>query len=220
MKANKTRFKQLPNAPQVLPSECLECGSKAGYAPANACKEIEFRKETFEIEYMQLAFPKCGDAILSDAQMTDRSKKVVAAYQVHHGLLTAHELIRQRRALGYNTQRAFLKAASKLPEATLKRIESGLHAQDASTDALFRQELEHLEDQMLLNFLNEPMPEAKVTMIEPAQVHGNGWDFGTFAKAACITTAATFSVLCTSKSLQGKKPEAVAHKVSVERILC
>ena len=220
MKANKTRFKQLPDGPQVLPSICLECGNPAGYTSKNVCKEIEFRNETFEVNYTHLACAHCGEAILSDAQMVTRKKKVVAAYQRRHGLLTAQELLSLRQVLGFNTQRKLLKAAPKLPEATLKRIESGLHVQDPSTDALFRQEFEKLEDQMMLNILNEPMPEAKVTLIESAQMFSSGWDLNTFAKAACITTAATFSVLCSSRGLQDKKPETVAQKVSVECILC
>jgi hypothetical protein len=221
MKANKTRFKQLPQTPQVLPTECLDCGSKTGYTANIVCNEVAFRKEVFEVEYTQFACAECDDAILSDTQMTERTKKLVAAYQMRHGLLTAHQLSSQRKAMGFNSQRTFLKAAPQLPEATLKRIEGGLHAQDASTDALFRKELERLEDQMMLNILNQPMPEATVTMIEPTKVYNNGWDLGTFAKAACITTAATFSVLCTSRTVSGNaSPQAAAHKTNQEQVLC
>ncbi len=220
MKANKTRFKQLPSGPQVLPTHCLDCGSQAGYTPTTVSKEIEFRKETFEVEYTQLACAECGNAILSDAQMSERAKKVTAAYQVRHGLLTAHELISQRKGMGYNSQQALLRAAPRVPPATLKRIESGLHAQDASTDALFRKELERLEQQMMLNILSQPMPEAAVTMIEPTRVSHIGWDLPTLAKAACLTTAATFSVLCTPRNQVTNPSAPVAQKISQERVLC
>ena len=220
----KTEFK-LKKRPrskqkQVLPSSCLNCQSEAGYTPTEITKEVEFRAERVTVTYTHLVCGVCGNAILSDKQFASRIRLVIAAYQSKHGLLTAAELIAKRKGLGYNSQQAFLKAAPDVSAATLKRIEAGMHAQDASTDALFRNVLKRLEKQAMLKILSQPMPEATVTMIESAKVDNCGWNLPTFAKAACITTAATFTVFSSSKNQFTNESTTVAQKISEERVLC
>jgi predicted RNA-binding Zn-ribbon protein involved in translation (DUF1610 family) len=215
MKATKTRFKQLPSVKQVLPSQCLSCDSEAGYTPSETTQEIEFRGELFPITYAHLACPQCGEAILSDEQMVDQLKKVVAAYQQKHNLLTAKAMIGQRKALGYNSQRALLQAAPELPAATLKRIEAGMHAQDASTDALFRKVLLDLDKKQIMQLLNEPLaPPIETNSVQFSGRVQSRWE--PLAAAACVTFAASTMLLSQGSRIANRECKSTNNEVRIE----
>jgi len=140
------KFKQLPDVPQApLPASCLSCGSDAGYVTRAVTRTVEFRGEKVKVRYHHSVCRKCGDALLTDAQLDERTRASVEAYQRKHGLLTATELKARREALGLRTQRALCNAVPAIAEATLKRLEAGWRVQDKSTDRLIRTELERLE---------------------------------------------------------------------------
>lgn len=141
-KAN--RFEQLPDIEQVLPEQCLSCGCEDGYVATITNETLEFRGEKFKVEYERMQCPKCGDAMLSDEQATNRIKSTVEAYQRKHEMLTAREIISRRKALGCS-QRQLVGLAPDISIATLKRIEAGLNAQNKSTDVLIRVALSQLE---------------------------------------------------------------------------
>ena len=215
MKASKTRFKRLPDAPQVLPTTCLNCGDPTGYQPAEVHQSVDFRNEKFKVTYRHMACSACGDAILDDAQFAARISLVVTAYQKRHRLLTAEELIRKRKALGYNSQRSFLRAAPELSEATLKRIEAGMHAQDVSTDALIRKVLTDLNKVQIMNLLNEPLeppvessnvqfPSKPQSLLDP------------LAAAACVTFAAGTILLSPGNRIANRDYETAYNEVRIE----
>jgi hypothetical protein len=215
MKATKTRFKQLSRVKQVLPSQCVGCDSELGYTPREITRDTEFRGELFPITYTHLVCPECDEAILSDAQMIDQVKKVVAAYQQKHYLLTAEKLIGQRKALGYNSQRALLQAAPELPAATLKRIEAGMHAQDASTDALFRKVLEELEKVNMLSLLNQPLaPPIETNSLPFPSDCSPKWD--PLAAAACIGFAASSLLLGSASRVANRDSDTSYSEVRIE----
>ncbi len=215
MKATKTRFKQLPRVKQVLPSQCLSCDSEAGYTPRETTQDIEFRGELFPITYTHLACPQSGEAILSDEQMVDQLKKVVAAYQQKHNLLTAKQMIGQRKARGYNSQRALLQAAPELPAATLKRIEAGMHAQDASTDALFRKVFVDLDKKQIMQLLNEPLaPPIETNSVQFSGRTQSQWD--PLAAAACVTFSASTMLLSQGSRIANRKHESTNSEVRIE----
>lgn len=146
MKAeNKQILLKRPRVPRQVPSDCLECGSNKGYQPSRACKQVLFRGERVELEYERMACPDCGAALLLDEQLDQSLERLVKAFQKKRGLLTADEVVSLRKSLGYRSQRAFLEATSEVTAATLKRIESGKHVQDLSTDSLLRRIFEDLE---------------------------------------------------------------------------
>jgi len=183
------KLKKRPRLPQVLPSQCLNCESANGYQPKEVTQQIDFRDESFTITYTHLACEACGNAILSDPQLADRIKKVVAAYQRAHSLLTAEELTRRRNVLGYTSQRQLLAAAPEIKEATLKRLEGGQRAQDVSTDFVIRaslQRLEAIKRKERMRELTLPEPTQSATVKTPAKWTQAPW---TFAKAACLTAA-------------------------------
>ncbi|MGB0742906.1 MAG: hypothetical protein ACPGSB_00135 [Opitutales bacterium] len=210
-----TALKKRPRVKQVLPSQCLVCNNPEGYTAKETTQDIEFRGELFTVTYTHLACEECGNAILSDEQMTDRIKKVVAAYQKRHGLLTAEELIRQRKALGYNSQRSFLRAAPELPAATLKRIEAGMHAQDASTDALFDKVLADLKKLQIMNLLNEPLaPPVETGDVQLTGKSQSMWD--PLAAAACVSFAAGSMLLSTGSRIANRDCETSYDEVRIE----
>jgi hypothetical protein len=201
MKATKTRFKQLPKVQQVLPTQCLSCESDAGYAPRELTQEIEFRGELFPITYTHLACPECGEAILSDEQIIAQLKSLVAAYQQKHGLLTAEEMIQQRKAMGYNSQRQLLDAAPEIKDATLKRLEAAQRVQDASTDLAIRAVLQRLEivkrkQRMQALKLSEPtvMSTERSNIIQHSY-----WDAGHLLKVASLTVACVLPLAAQTK---------------------
>lgn len=211
----RTALKQRPRVKQVLPSQCLVCENAQGYTATETTQDIEFRGELFPVTYTHLVCQECGNAIVSDEQMTARIKKVVAAYQKRHGLLTAEELIRQRKSLGYNSQRSFLRAAPELSEATLKRIEAGMHAQDASTDALFDKVLTDLEKKQIMKLLNEPLEPAVET--DNVQLSGRPqsmWD--PLAAAAGVTFAAGSMLLSTGNRIANNDCENTYDEKQIE----
>ncbi|HKK17886.1 MAG TPA: hypothetical protein VJ952_04315 [Opitutales bacterium] len=210
-----TALKKRPRVKQVLPSQCLVCNNPEGYTAKETTQDIEFRGEPFRVTYTHLVCQECGNAILSDEQLTDRIKKVVAAYQRRHGLLTGEELIRQRKSLGYNSQRALLRAAPELSEATLKRIEAGMHAQDASTDALFDKVLKNLEKQQIMKLLNEPLsPPVETSDVQVSGTSQSMWD--PLAAAACVTFAAGSMLLSTGNRIANRDCETSYNEVRIE----
>ncbi|MFW5894207.1 MAG: type II TA system antitoxin MqsA family protein [Verrucomicrobiota bacterium] len=152
MKAARKKFEALPDTPQVLPSECLKCGSGDAYIPRVSCDTVEFRTQKFTVEYERMECPACGHSLLSDDQADARLKKTVAAYQRANQMLTAAEVAERRRALGLS-QRDLADRAPEIAEATLKRIEGGLNAQNKSTDALIRLCLDRLERQAIYEWV-------------------------------------------------------------------
>lgn len=220
-----TKLKKRPRTQQAVPSTCLTCGCANGYGSVTRIDTVEFRKETFELDYEQLVCTACGAAILTNGQLRSRIQKTVAAYQERHGLLTAKELIAAREALGFRSRRSFLFEAAELGEATIKRLEAGQRVQDKSTDLAIRSVLKRLEKKQILELLNETMPtavEATTTIHKVASFPSN-WDLtpiAPFAKAACFTAAVTLSVFATSRPTTDGKSQHVATKISQERILC
>lgn len=211
----RTALRKRPRVKQVLPSQCLACESAQGYTATETTQDIEFRGELFTVTYTHLACEECGNAILSDEQMAERIKKAVAAYQKRHGLLTAEELIRQRKSLGYNTQRSLLRAAPELSEATLKRIEAGMHAQDASTDALFEKVLADLKKLQIMNLLNEPLePPVETSNVQLSEKPQSMWD--PLAAAACVTFAAGSMLLSTGNRIANRDCETAYNEVRIE----
>jgi len=191
----KTDFKlqKRPRNKQALPASCLSCGSAEGYCVHTATDPVGFRGERFVISYDCMRCPECDATMLTNEQLKARIQKTVAAYQKKHGLLTAEELIWHRNALGYSKRLAFLKAAPELAEATIKRLEAGQRVQDKSTDLAIRAVLEQLEDKQMLDFLNEPLPDADLASLPQSTPCTSGWPMEPLARAACIATAATIS---------------------------
>ena len=187
------KLQKRPRTKQALPASCLSCGSDNGYQARTGVDTVEFRGEAFEISYEHMHCPDCGATMLTNEQLKARIKKTVAAYQNKHGLLNAEELIHYRTALGFSKRQAFLKAAPELAEATIKRLEAGQRVQDKSTDLAIRAVFERLEDKQMLDFLNEPLPQAEQASFSSQKPCFSAWDFEPLARAACITVAATIS---------------------------
>lgn len=214
------KLQKRPRNKQAVPTACLSCQSEKGYQPVTAKDTVEFRKEHFEISYERMACPDCGASMLTNEQLKARIKKTVAAYQKAHGLLTAEELIRLRTALGYSKRLAFLKAAPELAEATIKRLEAGQRVQDKSTDLAIRAVLAQLEDKQMLDFLNEPMPEAESASLAQTKANTGGWDFEPLARAACIVTATSLSFAAMPKKQSSSDHANDYANTSENVILC
>jgi hypothetical protein len=164
--ARKIEFEKRPRAarvaPYTAPTKCLSCEGEAGYQTVPVTKDVELKGEFIPVTYECQECQKCGHSLLSVAQMEQRVRKTVAAYQAKHGLLTAKDIATRRKALGYATQQALSDAAPAIAIATLKRVEAGQHVQDPGTDSILRMALEKLEQEKrqnhLMAFLRTELP--------------------------------------------------------------
>mgnify|MGYP000280100512 CR=1 FL=1 len=142
MKAEKNNLKKRPRVKQNMPDKCFSCGNHDGYVVTMHRGLVEFREESFEIEYNRYECEQCGHAILSDEQIDEQLKLLVRAYQIRHGLLTADDVKESRIELGLSSQEEFCRRIEGVISiATLKRIESGRHVQDKGTDHVMRNAL-------------------------------------------------------------------------------
>lgn len=213
------KLQKRPRTKQALPASCLSCGSDNGYQPRTEADTVEFRGEVFEISHEQMHCPECGATMLTNEQLKARIKKTVASYQKKHGLLTAEELIRHRTALGYSKRQAFLKAAPELAEATIKRLETGQRVQDKSTDLAIRSVLERMEEQQMLDLLKEPMPEGELTSVAQTGNFSSGWHMEPFARAACITAAATISFVAFPNKRNSSSHAGASYENTNEEVM-
>jgi hypothetical protein len=209
MKAvQKIEFEKRPRAARLAApgaaTPCAACNSMAGYRTVLVTKEVELKDESLPVTYecQECARPGCGHRLLSAAQMEQRLRRTVAAYQDKHGLLTAQEIADRRKALGLATQQALADAAPEISIATLKRVEAGQHVQDPGTDTLLRLALDKLEAEkkqsQLRDFLRADLPSAMgvVTISRgkaPKPLAATAWRgaWAAFPLAACVTVVAS-----------------------------
>jgi hypothetical protein len=206
-----------PRARQVLPTRCLSCKSAQGYQRVAVTGAVTIKDESFELAYEAMVCPNCQHQILTDDQVEQRMRLVVAVYQEHHDLLTAQEVSGQRKALGFPTQQEFVDAAAPLSIATLKRLEAGQHIQDATTDFVLRKAFEALEKRRrsldICKLLHAPMPEpVEIEYSSPAPTHSWLLNYASWPIAACVTFLASTSMS------RADRAEAESLKVPVAEI--
>jgi hypothetical protein len=204
--ARKIEFEKRPRAarvaPYLAPTKCLSCEDEAGYRTVAVTKEVELKGESIPVTYECQECQKCGHSLLSVAQMEQRVRNTVAAYQAKHGLLSAKEIASRRKALGYATQQALSDAAPAIAIATLKRVEAGQHVQDPGTDSILRMALEKLDQEKRQNHLmaflrtelSSPIEaEATTRGNKPGVFVASAWRgaWATLPLAACFTVVAS-----------------------------
>jgi hypothetical protein len=203
---------------QGTPSCCLKCGSKKGYVAKKTIGTLVFRKENFTISYEHMACAACGATLLTQEQLKSRIQIVVAAYQKQHGLMTAAEFIQRRKALGFTSRRAFLAATPELAEATIKRLESGQRVQDKTTDLAIRKVFEDLEKEQIIDLFKVPLPSSAKATTHTIQQRFNApppptsrWGAEPLVKAACIVSAASFSLFAAQPKVSINKEIQLAN---------
>lgn len=168
-KKKQPRFK-VPRTEWKLPEYCSnpKCGAK------NSIKEVLLpsvqliKGEETHCETMKYRCVDCEMTFQSPTQATAGVKVAVAKYQKKHELMTAEELKATRQKMGV-TSVAKLAEMSEgvLSEATLKRIESGVHVQDAKTNYAIKMKLKELEPENTaqLQFSIDPSNYSKMVCL-------------------------------------------------------
>jgi len=208
--ARKIEFEKRPRAarvaPYLAPTKCLSCEDEAGYRTVSVTKDVELKGESIPVNYECQECQNCGHSLLSVAQMEQRVRGTVAAYQAKHDLLTAQEVAARRKALGYATQQALADASPAIAIATLKRVEAGQHVQDPGTDFILRKALEKLElekkQSHLMNFLRSELPivvdvETTTRGTKPGPLVASALRgmWATLPLAACFTVVASLRAI-------------------------
>ena len=115
------------------PTECVACGSEAGFAHKLVHSAKVVHGETFGVSHHGYECNDCGFTFLGPDEMHEAVSAAVAAYQKQHELLTAQEVRDLRKKMKWSQND--LARYSGLGIATIKRLELGCTVQTKNNNA-------------------------------------------------------------------------------------
>ncbi len=142
---------RMPRTKWKVPEYCSnpDCGAKHSIKEMLLPGMQLIRDEETHYKVNKYRCVECEMTFQSSAQATEGVKIAVSVYQKKHGLLTAECIKSKRKALGIESAEKLAEHLDGVvSEATLKRIESGVHVQDPSTNAALAAKLIELEGEL------------------------------------------------------------------------